>query len=181
MNIQEIISEADILVPNAVDRAQKIMWLNVINTDFFNVVKIPTTIKFTATAGESNYSIPGLSEKDIDRVSVGVFWYTKLNYDELTTQSYFTYDNDTLTLEPAPFRASVGLVRARKSATTTFTTGELTAQPDVPKEYHWTLIPALASYLANTEDDSVKANNYESQYKAAWNVASQNYQVEGED
>ncbi|MNW68877.1 hypothetical protein D3C74_477610 [compost metagenome] len=61
-------------------------------------------------------------------------------------------------------------------ATTTFTTANLINVPDAPEEYHWTYIPALAAYLANTQDDGVKAANYENQYKSAWNVAAQNYQ-----
>lgn len=179
MNIQEIINEADILVPNAVDIAQKITWLNAVNQDFFNVVKIPRTVKFDAVQGKADYNISGLSEKDIDRVSVGVFWYSRLNYDRVTTtESYFTYDDGVLSLEPAPYESRRGLVRGRKTATTTFTSSNLNVSPDAPTEYHWSFIPALASYLANTEDDGVKAANYESQYKSAWNVAAQNYQVE---
>lgn len=182
MNINEIITEADILVPNAVDQAQKLIWLNAVNQDFFNVVKIPTTKRFDYVSGQSDYSIPGFSEKDIDRVSTGVFWYGKMNYKNITTtQSYFTYENETLSLYPAPYKNGVGLVRGRKSATTTFLSTNTSIEPDLPKEYHWTLIPALASYLANTEDDGLKAANYESQYKSAWNIAAQNYQVEGEN
>ncbi|MFD1990101.1 hypothetical protein ACFSGI_09035 [Paenibacillus nicotianae] len=182
LNINEIIQEADILVPNAVELPQKIVWLNAVNQDFFNVVKIPKTIRFDSVAEQSDYSIAGLSEKDIDKVLVGLFWYSRLNYNNVTTtENFFTYESDTLSLHPAPFLTSKGMVRYRQSASTTFTSSDLSSSPDAPKEYHWTFISALASFLANTEDDGIKASNYENQYKSAWNVAAQNYQVQGDE
>nr|WP_256703276.1 hypothetical protein [Paenibacillus peoriae] len=67
-------------------------------------------------------------------------------------------------------------MRYSRIGTTTYTSSNLTIEPDAPLEYQWTYIPALAAYIAHSQDDAVKASNYENQYKAAWNVAAQNYQ-----
>ncbi|WP_215727498.1 hypothetical protein, partial [Mycobacterium tuberculosis] len=79
-------------------------------------------------------------------------------------------------LSPAPYQSGLqGIVRYYRIATTTFTSSNLNAVPDAPEEFHWTYVPALASYLANTQDDSSNAANYENMYKNAWAVAVQNY------
>lgn len=181
MNINEIISESDLLVPNEMAVADKIIWLNALNQDFFNVVKIPKIARFDCIAGQSDYSLPAdVRQKNIDLVMVGMFPYKSLDRDDVTpAQNAYTYDDTTRTLSlfPAPYDTLKGFLRYHRVATTTFVSAALNVSPDAPEEYHWTFIPALAAILANSQDDSVKAANYENQYKAAWNVAAQNYQM----
>ncbi|MGG3282737.1 hypothetical protein [Paenibacillus solani] len=181
MNIAEIITQADILVPNEVMSADKVIHLNAINQDFFNVVKIPKISWFICSPDQVEYDLPqDVRQKNIDKVIIGMFQYLSLNSDDVTpTQNVYSFDDQshTLSLFPAPYTDLQGFLRYRRIGTTVFTANNLNAVPDAPEEYHWTYIPALAAYLAHTQDDSVKAANYESQYKAAWNVAAQNYQA----
>lgn len=181
MNIQEIINEADNLVPNNVDSSQKIVWLNAINQDFFNVVKIPVTKSMDAIKNQSTYVIDdNIREKNIFNVRVGHFFYRSINYTtDFINDTGYMLDDDihTLTLLPAPYTNGQLLIGYFKIGKTTYTTNDTTKSPDAPTEYHWTYIPALAAYLAKTEDDAIKASNYETEYKSAWNVAAQNYQV----
>ena len=44
--VQEVINEADILVPNVLSNAQKVEQLNNITNEFYNNVKIPNSISF---------------------------------------------------------------------------------------------------------------------------------------
>lgn len=181
MNLQEIINEADLLVPNEVSTADKVVWLNAINQDFFNVVKIPKMAWFDSVAGQNVYTLAAdVRQKNIDLVMVGMTKYRSIDRDDVNPlENAYTFDDETHTvvLKPAPYKAEMqGILRYRRIATTAFTASNLSAAPDAPEEYHWTFIPALASYIANTQDDGVKAGNYDSQYKAAWNVAAQNYQ-----
>jgi len=180
MNIGEIIGEADLLVPNEVPAADKLIWINAINQDFFNVVKIPKIAKFSTTAAMQDYILSDdVRSKNIDLVMVGMFRYMSLDREAVTpAQNAYSFDDSsrTLTLYPAPYSVLQGVLRYRRIATTAFTSSNLLASPDAPEEYHWTYVPALAAHLANSQDDSVKAANYENEYKAAWNVAAQNYQ-----
>ncbi|MFX3633719.1 MAG: hypothetical protein ACE3L7_25540 [Candidatus Pristimantibacillus sp.] len=183
LTIQEIITEADILVPNVLAVADKVVWLNQINQDFFNAVKIPKVARFTATAGLTDYTLQSdVRAKNIDLVDVGILKYRDLQTDDVAPlQNTFSYEDLThsLTLSPAPYQNGLqGIVRYHRLATKTFTSGNLSAVPDAPEEYQWTYIPALAAWIANTQDDAAKAANYDAQYKAAWNVAAQNYQKE---
>ena len=179
----EIINEADLLVPNEVPLADKIIVLNSLNHDFFNVVKIPRTTSFVPVKDNDMYTLSSeVRLKNIDLVMCGVVKYKEL----LPTapnpmQNTFTYDDSTykLTLRPAPYQNGLqSLVRYSRIATTTFSAVNLNVSPDMPEEYHYSLVLGLASYLAQTQDDAVKASNYENQYKVMWNVAAQNYAKE---
>lgn len=80
MNISEIIREADILVPNEVPTPDKVIWLNAINQDFFNVVKIPKIAWFTCTPTQGDYVMPQeVRQKNIDKIIIGMFQYLSLN------------------------------------------------------------------------------------------------------
>lgn len=182
LTIQQIITEADILVPNVLSTADKVLQLNQINQDFFNIVKIPKVSSFTTTVS-SSYTLPNVvRSKNIDYVKVGVLKYRDQLTDAVSPlQNVFTYDDDThtLTLSPAPYQSGLpGIVRYHRIATTTFTPSVLSTVPDAPEEYHWTFIPALASWMANTLDDTVKGAFYEVQYRDAWNSAAAGYQKE---
>lgn len=148
---------------------------------FFNVVKIPKITTFECVSGQSDYVLLSeISQKNIDLVMVGMFTYKSLVRDDVTpAQNAYTFSDDTRTLSlfPAPYSSLKGVLRYRRVATSQFLSTMLTVPPDAPEEYHWTFIPGLASMLANSQDDMTKASNYESQYKAAWNVAAQNYQA----
>lgn len=182
LTIQDILTEANTLVPNSVQTADQVLWLNGLNADFFNAVKIAKITRFTAVKGQADYPLAiDVRMKDIDLVEVGLLRYLSLQTDGVNpTQNVFSFDDETarLTISPAAYQDGVaGIVRHRRIATTTFTTANLIVFPDVPDEYQWTLIPGLAAFLANTQDDAVKAGNYEQQYKAGWNLAAQNYNV----
>ncbi|MDQ6418670.1 hypothetical protein RB620_04385 [Paenibacillus sp. LHD-117] len=181
LTLQQIIDEADLLVPNTVDPPDKVTQLNAINREFFNVIKIPKIVRFAGVLGQSDYTLPtDVREKNIDLVEVGLLKYRNLMSDEINpTQNNWSYDDNSkvMTLSPAPYQNGLpGIVRHHRFATTTFLSGNLTAIPDAPEEYHWTYVPALCTWLALTQEDASKAAIYEAQYKSAWNVAAQNYQ-----
>jgi hypothetical protein len=167
-------------VPNEVPLADKIVALNSLNQDFFNVVKIPRVIPLTPVKDQTDYTISTeVRLKNIDLIMVGIIKYKELLPTAANPiQNTYTFDDSThiLNLRPAPYATGLqGVLRYSRIATTTFVSGNLSAVPDAPDEYHWTYYVGLASFIANTQDDAIKASNYEQQYKAAWNVAAQNY------
>ncbi|ULL14357.1 hypothetical protein DVH26_07780 [Paenibacillus sp. H1-7] len=180
LSIQEIINEADLLVANGLSTNDKVPWLNAINQEFFDVVKIPQIAQFTPTIGTKTYTLlTTIKEKNIDKVMIGHLKYRSLNYEDVQPkQNWFTYteSNRTLTLSTAPSKAGdSGIVRYYRSATTTFTTGNLGAVPDAPDEYHWIYVLGLAEYIAKAIEEDAKAANYGGQYRNALQVAAQNY------
>lgn len=183
MLLTAIIEEADLLVPNEVSLSDKVMQLNSINQDFFNVVKIPEFDGFISVKDQEDYQLsPYVRNKNIDLVFCGVVKYKELSQNTTNPlQNTFIFNDVTkkISLFPAPYQSGLrGTVRHHTMATANFTQAYIGVSPDAPEEYHWTYIPALAAFLAHTQDDGIKASNYENQYKAAWNVAAQNYAKE---
>lgn len=186
LTLQQIISEADTLVPNAYTNSDKVSWLNAINQDFFSVVKIPVVTSFTTAAGNVSYPLSaGVRAKNIDKVQIGPIKYrSMLTEDVQPGQNYWTFDDVTklIMLTPAPFQGgAIGVVRYHRIATTTFLSSNLNAIPDAPEEYHWIYTVELCSKIAKAQDDFAKASNYEDDYRAALNVAAANYAKEGGD
>ena len=133
MNIKDIIDQADILVPNEIGSADKVVWLNAINTDFFNTVKIPKFTTFLATA-DTEYDLPAdVRQKNIDYVQVGMLRY--LDQDKgmsapLQNGYQFNDVDRKLSLSPAPYEIGIQVtVRYRRIATTIFADGVLTSEP----------------------------------------------------
>lgn len=189
LTTKEIIIEADALVPNGYVGAgavswlspEKIAWLNALNQEFFDIVKIPETKTFTSTAGTKTYTLTGtIKEKNIDKVIVGNLKYRSFNHEDVQpTDNWFRFDATTnvLTLSSAPSRSALpGMARVYRSSSTNYTTGNVvTASPDAPTEYHWIYVLGLAEYIAKANEEDAKAADYGSQYQSALNTAAKNY------
>ncbi len=175
MNLTTIIAEADVLVPNDMTVAEKVAFLNTINVDFFNQVKIPIIERFETTLA-ATYEITGLvKDQDIDYVRIGFLQYQKVGSSQLKSNEYVANDGEVI-LSPAPYAAGLpATIRYYRCATTTFTETSLTDTPDAPSEYHWTYVPALCVKLAQAMDDMPKAANYEEEYRTAWQAAAQDF------
>lgn len=180
MNLQDIINEADLMVPNGFSSANKVSWLNDINQDFFNVVKIPKIAQFATEKNKHEYTLPNdVRAKNIDLVHVGITPYRSLMEGEpRTLDNVWVFDDQTfkLTLVPVPYEDGFGIVRYHRIATTTFTSSNLNQTPDAPMEYHYLYVPALCAYIAKAQDDSEKAQMYENDYRTGLNSAALNYQ-----
>jgi hypothetical protein len=177
MDLQTIIDEADVRVPNAFSADQKVDWLNEVNYEFFDVVKIPksTTIFLT---GAGNYSVPNdVREKNIRKVVVGSTYYRSMIYEDITASfNYFTVDETTnlITFVPSPSTGNAVIVY-NQMGVTPFVSGSLSVQPIAPTEYHWIYVLGLCARVAKAMNDVGLANNYESDYKNNLSVAQQNY------
>lgn len=182
MTLSTIIAEADARVPNSFNDAQKTSWLNEVNNQFFDVVKIPAVYVFTSSSLGS-YVLPAtVRSKNVDLVTVGTRRYTSAQYENVSPgRNYWTLDdaNQTLSISPDPVSGDKGMVRYRKIPTTTFVSTALTATPDAPDEYHWLYILGLCERIANALDDIPRASNYGQQYAAQLTVAQANYQQGG--
>lgn len=180
MDIQTIISEADARIPNAFTPGQKVTWLNEINNEFFDVVKIPKSAPITTVANSGTYVLPNdVRAKNIQKVIVGKSLYPSfLNEDVAPGLNYHLFDDTgaTLTLNPAPSAAAIpGIVKYNRVAITTFLVGTLTAIPDAPAEYHWIYILGLCERIAKTMQDTILANNYANDYQKNLIIAQQNF------
>lgn len=179
MLLSEIITEADVRVVNAFSAAQKAQWLNEVNQEFFDIVKIPQIALFNAVAGVSAYLLsPSVRAKNIDKVMIGNMIYESALYGEIRAgHNQYTLDDDTQFIKflTPPTLGGQAIVRYYRLPTTVFTSSNLNIQPDAPAEYHWIYILGLASRTAKAMDDVGKGNNITADYQNALLVAQQNY------
>lgn len=183
LTLQQIIDEANAIVPNEFDVPTQVLWINNINNEFFNVVKIPKIASFTTTKDLATYTMTAdVRMKNIDIVMTGLLQYRSLDEDNVVpTQNWYDFDDTTnlLTLNPAPYQNDItGILRYHRIATTTYTSSNLSAVPDAPDEYNWTYVAALCEYICLAMDDP-KAASFNAQKTTAWSVAVQNYQSGG--
>lgn len=180
LTLAQIITEADIRMPNTFDSAQKVSWINEVNQEFFDVVKIPlTTTTTTNTSGSYILTPTDIRSKNIDKVLVGTRYHDSLQYGELKPgrNSWdFNETTKTLTLSPDTMSGEKIIVRYNRIGTTTFVSGTLTAIPDAPAEYHQIYILGLAERIAKAMDDAAKANNFAQDYRGSLAVAQANFQ-----
>ncbi len=182
MDIKTIINEADIRVPNSFSGADKVDWLNEINNQFFDVVKIPKIEPFTGVNGTAEYTLAtGVRSKNIDYVLLGTSQYDSFD-DMKPGRNFWTFDDGThkIKLSSVPIASGQGYVRYFQIGVTTFLATDLeadpvTATPDAPAEYHWLYVVGLSEKIAQAMDDAVKANNYGGIYRNGLLTAAQNY------
>jgi hypothetical protein len=166
------------MVPNSYGTSDKVSWLNSINQDFFDQVKIPELATFLTVTSQSTYTLSNtIRAKNIDLVQAGSYQYRNILFENVNpTDNYFTFNNVTLTLTPAPVQnGQPGKVRYYRIATSTFTADNLTVTPDAPSEYHWIYVPGLCELISKANNDTGKSNNYGNYYRNALATASQNY------
>jgi hypothetical protein len=175
MDLRTIINEVDIRIPNTYTNTQKVDWLNEVNNEFFDIVKIPIT--FAATTNGEPIVVPAnVREKNIRKVLVDTEFYRSFNYENTSSamNHYYLDENGSLVLSP-PANDSNVLVVYDKIGTFNFTSNDLAKEPEAPAEYHWLYILGLCVRIAKTQNDVTLANNYENDYKNALLIAQQNY------
>lgn len=181
MQISEIIAEADVRMPNSFSSAQKVSWLNEVNQEFFDVVKIPSFASFTipASGATGTYTVPNdVRAKNIYKMFVGSRIYSSIQYEDVTPgRNYWTLDEvqSAITIVPDGFPNEKGVITYAKIGTTTFVSATLTTVPDAPKEYHWLYILGLCERIAIAMDDIAKSNNFGSEYRTNLSTAQANY------
>lgn len=181
LTLNEIIEEADIRVPNSFSTPEKIDWLNQVNQEFFDVVKIPDIKTFAPTGSVSTFVLTSdVKAKNITKVRTNNTIYKSMLYENVSPgHNYFVYNDasNSITLTPAP-KAGNGFVVYNKISTSNYTTSDLTDTPDAPSEYHWIYILGLAERIAKAMNDVTLANNYAADYRNNLMLAQQNYAIE---
>ena len=185
LTLRQIIDEVDNLVPNPFDDATKVAWLNQINKDFFEIVKIPLVVQFPTTSGTSPYVIPREAKsRNIARVQVGDTLYASMQYEEVNPGNNYWIVNDDeddtfqyIHLEPKPYATGkVCVVIYHMTTRRTFTTVFISVdKPEAPEEHHWTYVLGLCERVAKAMNDVTLANNYGNDYRAQLLIAQQNY------
>lgn len=178
--LKSIIEEVDALVPNVFDETKKTTWLNAINKEFFEIVKIPIVHVFFTDSGKSLYTIPdNIKPRNVDQVKVGGSFYRSGQYEDVNPgHNQWMIDDaaKTIHLIPAPYVDGLrATIRYAEVWRTTFQASDLTVSPDAPEEYHDIYVYGLCERVAKAMNDVTIANNYGSDYRERLASAQQAY------
>lgn len=182
--LQQIMKEADVRVPNPFDTAQKISWLNEINVEFFEIVRIPKVFRFMVIGGTDTYSLPSeIRSHAIESVRNQSVMYESIQYEKVQPgRNYWNLDDDThqLSLFPRPSIGAEAFISYRKKTESTYLISDLSAKPDAPIEFHWAYILALCERIAKAMNDVPLANNYANDYRGQLSLAQERYKNRSE-
>lgn len=178
--LKSIIDEVDVLVPNPIDVANKVIWLNSINKEFFEFVKIPTLHTFVTTSSAADYTVPAdIRSRNVDQLLVGGSFYRSAQYEDVNPgHNQWVLDEATkkLQLIPTPTTAGLrGMIRYSKTSSTIFSATTLTVTPDAPEEYHDAYVLGLCERVAKAMNDVALANNYGRNYRERLLSAQQTF------
>lgn len=179
LSIQQIINEADVRVPNPFDAAQKVTWLNEVNNEFFDIVRIPKVHRFLIVGGTDIYTVPPtVKSHTVEIIRSESNFYESLQYETVSPgRNNWSLDDDTnkLFLSPRPMIDGEGVIIYRKEATTVFLVSNLSARPDAPNNYHYAYILGLCERIAKAMNDVTLANNYAIDYRNQLALAQETY------
>jgi hypothetical protein len=178
MYLKTIIQEADVRVPNAFSNEQKTDWLNEVNNEFFDIVKIPKTNIINLTGATSIYNCADdVREKNVRKVVVGSTFYRSMIYENITDAFNNYTINETshqIFFSPNP-PAGTAIIVYDRISTLNFVSDNLMVSPEAPLEYHWIYVIGLCVRIAKAMSDVALANNYDNDYKGNLAIAQQNY------
>ena len=178
--LKSIIEETDTLVPNPFDAERKIGWLNAINKEFFEFVKIPTVHVFFTEVGRAVYPIPAdIKARNVDQLKVGGAFYVGEQYEDVNpghNQWFLDEVAGILQLIPPPYVNGMrSTIRYAKMWSTTFLANNLTVSPDAPEEYQDLYVAGLCERVAKAMNDVTLANHYSVDYRGQLLSAQQTY------
>lgn len=163
MKLSEIVEDADLLVPNAFTREQKIRMANQAQRQLFRDYPLNSTVfTFSVKAGVDTYSIPAncLQENIADVLVNGQ------NYPFTTPGSSKGYQivNDKLILAPSPYQDMTGKIYY-KAALPDLTVNEWNDTPDFPEDYHELLVLGIANRIAERTQDYKQAAELDGRFR----------------
>lgn len=181
LTIEQIISEADTQVPNSFSQPQKIAWINEINQEFFEIVKIPKVFIGTINPNTPTMILPTtIRSRNVDYTTIGSSVYKPMQFEDVQPGRSFWYLDDltnTMTINPVVSSSvySNVVIRYFQVSTVTFLSTNQTVSPEAPAEYHWIYILGLCARIAKSIPDVTLANNYQQDYERNLAIAQQNY------
>lgn len=173
---QQIIDEADRLVPNCIDLTRKVLWLNELNKEYFEVVKVWRVLQIPFRAFNGTFVLDaGVRHRNIGSVVFGSEYQDGSRPGASRKIFFFDDESHTLTLSPAPKTGGRGTVIFSRAATTTFSIRNIaTDKPDAAPEFHYIYVSGLAGKIAQASGDLEKASQYETEYRNALGEAAAN-------
>lgn len=176
MNLQEILEDIDLEVPNSFTPAQKVRWINQTLRRLFRRFTLPDQVdKFQTTANVAFYPLPANCPQDrITSVTVDNVPFKYKGGDEEAPYSFYTFVQGQFMLRPIPDKVVDVMVFYSPSPKDLVET-DLTVAPDFPGDYHRLLVLGAAIECAKRIPDVTMANNLTADYMELIKEADEQY------
>lgn len=163
MNLQEILTTVDTMVPNTLPPGIKIQWINHIQNQLFRDYPVPEAIyPFRTQLGKQFYTLPeDCAEDRIKELVIGKETYPYVEQGAETNyppERFCSIVTGTLFVHPKPDRAESAFL-SYKPRPVQMTADKLEAVPSFPKDYHELLVWGCASRVAKTNPEQLNLAN----------------------
>lgn len=160
LTLREIIMLADTLVPNNVQLASKIIWINqIMNQAYRDYPTLQAVQTYSITAGKEMYTLP--PDCPEDRLSYLMFnddRYEFISGDvdgELEVDSCITVLNGVaMVIYPTPKVSGMGFL-FYKPRPNQLAVGDMDKKPNYPADFHEMLVSGLAARLAKASPETL--------------------------
>jgi hypothetical protein len=155
MLLKEILLDANLLVPNSINDAIKVRWVNQIQSQLYRDFAYPNTShSFTAEMGLSLYPLPSdCSRERITSVIVGEDIYDYRTVDQDITEHCWTLIDGFLFIHPVPIQNTQAFLNYRPGPQK-LRIDMQEVEPEYPKDFHEVLVYGVASRIARSLQDT---------------------------
>lgn len=166
MLLNEILLDANLLVPNSINDALKVGWLNQIQRQLYRDFSFPdTSHAFLAETDVSLYAIPdNCSRERITSVIVGDDTYDYVTVDEDVTGRSWTMIENNLWIHPTPIAPMQAFLNYRPRPDDMRVEMQ-DVEPQFPADFHEILVFGIATRIARASQDSNKAAEMDMQFQ----------------
>lgn len=166
MLLKEILLDANLLVPNSINDALKVNWLNQIQGQLYRDFAFPNTSKaFTAEGGINLYTLPtDCSRERITSVIVGENDYEYRTVDQDITEHCWTIIDGNLFIQPTPTQDVTAFLNYRPSPQE-MRIDMQDETPDFPEDFHEVLVYGIGVRIARAQQQHDLANQLKATYE----------------
>lgn len=150
--------DANLLVPNSINDAIKVRWLNEIQNQLYRDFAYPNTShSFLAERGKNLYPIPSdCSRERITSLVVGEYVYDYRTVDQDVTEHCWTLIEGHLFIHPTPNQDESAFLNYRP-APQEMRLDMQEVEPEYPSDFHEVLVYGIATRIARSQQDTNKA------------------------
>lgn len=158
MLLKEILSDANLLVPNSINDEFKVRWLNELQGQLYRDFAFPNvSTTFTAEAGVNLYTLPeDCSRERITSVIVGETNYEYRSVDQDISTNCWTIIENKLFIFPTPIQNEIAFLNYRPRPKTMDISMQ-DVKPDFPEDFHEVLVYGIAVRIARSQQDTNRA------------------------
>ena len=154
MNVQEMLSMVDAMVPNDLAPSLKITWMNQVKNQLYRDYPFPEAVyPFVVTPGTRTYPLPSdCPDSGIKKTVIDGKTYEYISSDaDVDFPQFCTILLGALVIEPVPSNQTMGFIHY-KARPVQLTPEDVTIEPNFPSDFHELLVLGCAVRVAQSEE-----------------------------